>query len=229
MTKIVKSVIARNTENKMIGWTTESDVTHNSPIGAADCVPLVQQIAPGVSAQQRVGDRIKPKALRLKGVVSFQPETINTAQNIYVRILILAQKNIKVGNDVAAGSVDTAHLLRPGYVGGDQQAFAGLTRNLYEPVNKDLFRVYLDKVVKLTCSVGGAAGTAQMPLYSARYSFRMKKLPTFLTYDDGNGNWANNFAPFFCMGYAYSDGSVEPVITQRFINNCSTFLEYEDA
>lgn len=230
VTKIVKSVIARNQENKMIGWLTEENVAHNTAIGAADCVPLVQQIAPGVSAQQRVGDRIKPRSLRVKGVVSFQPDTCTTQQNLYVRIIIASQKNLKVGSEIVAGGVDTAHLLRPGYVGGDQIAFSGLTRNLTEPINKDLFRVYLDKVVKLTVSSVTGGGKEQMPLYSARYSFRMKQMPAYLTYDDGNGNWANNFAPFFCMGYAFSDGTGPDLPTYtRLINNCSTFLEYEDA
>lgn len=227
--KIVKQTIARATENKLIGWLSEINTAHNSPIGAADCVPLVQQIATGTSAQQRVGDRIKPKSLRLRGVVSFMTDTANTNQNLYVRLIIASQKNIKVGSEVVAGGVDASHLLRPGYVGGDQIAFSGVTRNLYEPLNKDLFRVYMDKVIKLAPAAITGGGKEQQPMYSARYSFRMKQLPSFLTYDDGNGDWANNFAPFFCMGYAFSDGQSDLPTYTRLINNCSAFLEYEDA
>jgi len=228
VTALVKREIGRQTENKMIGWQVENNVLHNSAIGAADCVPIVQQISPGTGAQQRIGDRVKPKSLILRGVVSFLPDTCNTTQNLYVRLLILSQKNIKVGSQVTGGGVDTAHLLRPGYVGADQAPFAGLTHNLYEPINKDLFHVYMDKVVKLTCSLVTAGGREQMPSYSARY-YKKVKLPATLTWDDGNGNWANNFAPFFAMGYAYSDGSTDPAITTRFTNTCSAFLEYEDA
>jgi len=229
VTNIVKAVISRNQEDKVIGWKVEDGVTHNSPIGSADCVPLVQQIGQGVSAQQRVGDRIKPKSLRLRGVVSFMPDTCSTSQNVYVRLLVLAQKNIKVGSDIAGGSVDANHLLRPAYLGSDQQPFGGASRNLYEPINTDLFTVYMDKVVKLTCSLVTAGGREAMPLYSARYSFTMKKLPAALTYDDGNGDWANNCAPFFALGYAFPDGTADPVITRRLINTCSSFLQYEDA
>jgi len=229
VTKIVKAVISRNQEDKVIGWRIEDGVNHNSAIGPADCTPLVQQIGQGVTAQSRVGDRVKPKSLRLRGVVSFTPETCTTTQNVYVRLMVLAQKNIKVGSDVAGGGVDTNHLLRPAYVGSDQQAFAGLTRNLYEPINTDLFTVYMDKVVKLTCSLVSAGGREAQPLYSARYSFSMKKLPAALTYDDGNGDWANNMAPFFCMGYAFPDGTTDPSITLRLINTCSSILQYEDA
>jgi len=191
-------------------------------------MPLIQQISSGTGAQERIGDRIKPKSLVLRGVVSFTPDTCTTSQNLYVRLLVLTQKNLKVGSQIAAGDVDTAHLLRPGYAGADQQAFAGLTRNLYEPINKDLFHVYMDKVVKLTASVVAGGGVEQMPSYSARY-YKKIRLPASLTYDDGNGNWANNFAPFFAMGYAYSDGSTDLPTYTRFINTCSSFLEYEDA
>lgn len=230
VTAVVKSVIARNQENKMIGWLTELNTPHNTAIGPADCVPLIQQIAPGVSAQQRVGDRIKPRSLRLRGIVSYTPDTCNTTQNLYVRIIIASQKNIKTGADVFAGSVDTAHLLRPGYLGADQTAFTGLTHNLYEPINRDLFRVYLDKVIKLAPSLTTGGGREQQPLYLARYSFRMKQMPANLTYDDGNGNWPNNFAPFITMGYAFSDGTGPDLATfTRIVNNCSAFLEYEDA
>lgn len=229
VTKIVKSVIARNQENKAIGFKLESDILHNSAVGSADCVALVGQIAPGVSAQQRVGDRIKPKSLTLRGVVSYLADTCTTSQNIYVRLLVLSQKDIKTGAQVAAGGVDTAHLLRPAYVGGDQIPFSGLTANLNEPINRDLFTVHMDKIVKLTPSLVTGGGREQMPLYSARYSMRVRKLPAALTFDDGNGNWANNFAPFFCMGYAFSDGTTDLPTYTRLVNNCSSLLEFEDA
>lgn len=226
---LVKKAISRETENKMIGWVIENQVFHNAPIGAADCVPIVQQISPGTSAQQRVGDRIKPKRLVVRGTVSFRPDTCNTNQNFYVRLLVLAQKNLKVGSQVAAGGVDTGHLLRPGYVGSDQKPFSGVTLDLDAPINTDLFRVYMDKTIKLTCSLVTGGGTEPMPLYSARFYYRFKQLPASLTYDDGNGNWANNFSPFFALGYAYSDGSTDLPLFTRFVTNTNAFLEYEDA
>lgn len=227
-TAIVKKVISRLSEDKMIGWVVENNVHHNSAIGAADCVPVVQQIAPGVSAQQRSGDRIKPKSLTVRGTVSFMPDTCTTTQNFYIRLVILAQKNIKVGSDVAAGGVDVAHLLRPGYVGADQVAFDGTTLALNAPINTDLFRVYADKIIKLTaCAVPGGA-VEQQPMYSARYSYTFKELPANLTFDDGNGNWANNFAPFMALGYAYSDSTTDLPTFTRFTNTASAFLKYED-
>lgn len=227
-TQLVKRVIFQMAEDKMIGWVVENNVGHNSLIGAADCRPILQQIAPGSSAQQRSGDRIKPKSLTLRGTVSFMPDTCTTQQNIYVRLLILSQKNLKVGSQIAAGDVDSAHLLRPGYVGSDQVAFDGTTLALNAPINTDLFRVYMDKTIKLTVSSVTGGGHEQMPMYSARYAYTFKDLPANLTYDDGNGNWANNFAPFFAMGYAFSDSTTDLPTYTRLTNTCSAFLKYED-
>lgn len=227
-------MMARDTENKAIGWKVESCVAHNSPIGAADCYPLVQQIAQGLTAQSRVGDRVKPKSLKVHGVVSFNNSVLNTNQDIYVRIIIAAQKNIKVSSQVAAGGVDTGHLLRPGFLGADQQPFGGATMDLNLPVNRDLFRVYFDRTIKLTSAavqteVVGMGSVEVNAAYSKRWSYRFKQMPAALVYDAGNGDWANNFAPFIATGYAFSDCTDPDLVTTRIKANVFSLLEFEDA
>lgn len=238
MTNIAKRVFAHNTENKMIGWEVEKDVQHNSAISGADCEPLVQQIvqidsATGNTAQQRMGDRVKPKSLTVKGVLSLQPTTSTTCQPVYVRVVIAAQKSIKVGSAVLAGNVDTNRLLKPGFagVGTDQVPFAGNTAELNYPINKDLFRVYMDRVFQIGSGIPGSGGYPESPYpdYCKRWSYTFKQMPTALTWDEGNGDWPNNFAPFVAIGYAYSDGTSPDVITTRIISNTTSFFTYEDA
>jgi len=226
---LVRRMINRGNENKAVGWRVESNVSHNSPIGAADCEPIVGQIGTGTTAQGRIGDKLKPKSLRVKGTISFTPDTCTTSQNLYVRVIIAAQKNIKVGSNVLGGSVDAAHLLRPAFAGAAEQAFDGTTQALDYPVNRELFKVYMDKVIKLTASVVTGGGVEQMPLYSGRYSYSFKSMPTNLSFDAGNGDWVNNFAPFICLGYAFSDGTTDSVITTRLKSNIYSILEFEDA
>lgn len=226
-------MIARETENKAIGWKLEDNVAHNSAISPADCIPVVQEIADGTNAQQRVGDRVKPKSLKVSGVVSFDNNDLNTSQDIYVRVVIAAQKNIKVGSAVTGG-VDTDHLLRPAFAGLDQIAFDGNTLNLNMPINKELFRVYYDKIHKLTSAqvstgIVGFGSVEANAGYSKRWSYKFKKLPASLTYDDGNGDWANNFAPFLAIGYAFSDGTAPDTVTTRIRSSVTSLLEYEDA
>ena len=232
---MVRQMLAKNIENKTVGNPVETNVLHNSPIGAADCVPLIPQIPPmnvnntTDTSMLRIGDRISPKSLRVKGTVSFTPQSVTTTQNIYVRIIIAAQKNIKVGSQVASGAVDSSHLLRPAFPGAGivAAAFDGNTDSLDFPVNRDLFRVYMDKIIKLAPQA--STGVETMPMYSARWSYRFKSLPAHLTFDTGNGDWVNNFAPFVGVGYAYSDGTSPDILTTRIRSNIYSALEFEDA
>lgn len=233
MLAVVKRILATNAENKAIGNIMETNINHNSSIVTADCIPVVPQI-PVVDATtantstQRIGDRIKPKSLVVKGTASIRTGSFVTNQCIYVRVLILAQKNLKTGAQVLSGA-DTAHLLRPSIpgVGLAEQPFNGFTINLDYPVNKDLFRVYYDKTFKLG-GPGGAVANPENPSGCARWRYRFKKLPASLTFDDGNGDWANNFAPFYCVGYAYADGT-SPDVTARLTTNTYSHLEFEDS
>lgn len=229
---VVRRMIARNNENKAIGNLLEQDVGHNSAISAADCLPILPQIEPidsaaGNTAQQRMGDKIKPKSLVVKGVVTAIKEQAGENQDMYVRIIIATQKNLKTGAQVTGG-VDTARLLRPALpgTGNDQVPFAGNTEELCYPVNKDLFRVYYDKVHKLApCSV---SGIETQPGQTYRWSYKFKQLPASLSFDEGNGDWPNNFAPFYCCGFAWADGS-SPATTVRIRTQTYSYFEFEDA
>lgn len=218
----------------MIGNKVEDGVVHNSPIGSADCYPIVPEIAPidaagGSTATQRIGDRITPKALTVKGVLSINPEQgTNDLGDFYARIVIASQKDIKVGSRIVTGAVNAGSLLRPGFgtPGTDQVQFLGNTMELNYPLNKDLFHVYMDKVVRFKMTKSLSQDTWSD--YSRRWSYTFKKLPASLTFDEGNGNWPNNFAPFVAVGYAYSDGKTPDSVQLKLIHNCFSQLQFED-
>lgn len=220
-------------ENKKIGNQVELNVAHNSGIGAGDPQALIPEIEPidsaaGSTSMQRMGDRIKPKSLRVGGVVCINTGA-NTNQQIYARVMVLAQKSIKVGSQVNGGGVAVTSLMRPGYggVGGSEQPFSGATIEGAWEVNRDLFRVYYDKTFKLGLSI---PISQQANLHQGtRWSYKFKKLPAALTFDETNGNWVNNFAPFVCIGYYYADGSAPDVVATRLITNTYATLEFEDA
>jgi len=225
---VVRRMISKGAENKIIGNKVEDGVTHNSAIGSADCYPLVPEIAQGVTAMNRIGDRVTPKRLKVSGVLSINPEQgTNDLGDFYARIVIATQKDIKVGSGVT-GHVDTGALLRPGFdtAGNDQVPFLGNTMELNYPINKDKFHVYLDKVVKFKMTKSLSQDT--WDAYSYRWSYTFKKLPASLTFDEGNGNWPNNFAPFIALGYAYSDGKSPDTIQLKLIHNCFSQLSFED-
>lgn len=228
LVSMVKRVISQGRENRAIGNQVEKVVLHNSPIGSADCYPIIPDIVKGDDSFQRQGDRITPKSLRVKGLISFSQLLAYGAQkDVYVRVMILSQKNIKTGLQIAAGAVDSAHLLRPNLPLAPQVAYDGTTSVAQYPINTDLFRVYMDKTIKLT----GTALSAieQISRFSARWSYTFKQLPASLTFDEGNGDMPNNFAPFVCVGYSFCDGSPPETATTRILSDTFSLLTYEDA
>jgi len=233
---VVRRMISRKAENKLAGSLVELDVTHNSAIGSADCQPILREIKPldsaaGNTSCQRIGDRITPKSLTVKGILSVNPEQgTNDLGDFYARIIIASQKDIKVGSVVDGGGVDAASMFRPGLdgVGLDQVQFTGLTQNLLYPVNRDKFRVYYDKVVKFQMTKSLSQDTWSNYSHRWSYTFKEKDLPASLTFDEGNGNWANNFAPFVAIGYAYSDGKSPDTIQLKLISNTFSQLVFED-
>lgn len=230
----VKRVLNRNAENKRVSWIGESNVNHNSPIGPADCQPLIQSIfqvdpTAGPTSTQREGDRIKPRSLVVRGTLGMVVGAQVDTRPIYVRVMILQQKDIRVGSQVSGGAVDTSRLLAPNYnylpSGVQQIAFGGQALDLITPINTDKFRVYMDRLIKLSPT---SDGVEQNPSKVTLWSYRFKQLPSYLTFDEGNGDYPNNFAPFCCIGYSYADGSVPDLVTLRLNSSYHSMLTFED-
>lgn len=231
---VVRRMINKNNENYHIGNLVEANVSHNSAISASDCLAIVPQI-PLITAStptqcQRRGNKLIPKSLVVKGLISLRTDQLTTLSPIMVRVMILAQKNIKTGSQVNAGNVSTNQLLECGFTTSatsDEIPFSGNTPDLMVPINKDLFRVYYDRKIKLSPPLDGSLDCA--PTMAASWSYRFKQLPSHLTFDEANGDWVNNFAPFIAIGYAYMDGTTPDVLTTRLVSNTYSLLHYEDA
>lgn len=227
---LVKRMINKDTENKSVGYQVENAVLHNSPITSADCEPLIGEIAQGTDQFNRIGDVIRPKSLVVRGTLALNSSSITggfTQTPLRVRVMILAQKDIKVGQQVLSGGVDTVHLLEPNLDVANEADFSGATINALFPVNKDLFRVYYDRTFTL-CGPSADSHEA-VTKYMASWSYRFKKLPSTLHFDNGNGDYPNNFAPFLAIGYSYPDGSSPDTLTRRLVSTAYARLEFEDA
>jgi len=221
---LMKRMIHQNQENKEVGWRIQANIAHNSGITNADLVPIVPQIGPGTDGSTRIGDKVKPLRLTVKGIVSVDenPDT----RPFYVRVLMLSQKDVKVGSRVGTDT-DPAHLLRTAIPGASEIAFSGNREELDYYVNDNKFKVYYDKQFLIT----PASAASGNPLKGSQFKFSktFKSLPSHFTFDEGNGTWVNNFAPFFAIGYAYADGGAPDTVATRI--NCEAYarLTYEDA
>lgn len=227
----VKTAMDRGVENKVIGWAPENLVVHNSAISNGDCVPLMGVIKQGTESYERIGDKVKPKRLRVSGIVSIQSTSFNTSQNLYARIVIASQKTIKSGVYIGTALQQTAYLLKPNFPTLPQTNFSGQADEFNWPINTDLFRVYMDKIVKLSpvYTLTANQSVCPTPTTAFRWSYTFKSLPTAFTFDDSNPDWVNNFAPFLAMGYGYADGTGPDVVATKLISNVYSTLSFEDA
>jgi len=226
VTQIVKTQIARQTENKLVGFNVENNVVHNAPISDADVVPLIGSILQGTSSLQRIGDRVKPKRLKVTGIVGLNADYNPDNKPMLVSVYILTAKDKKTNALLAAGA-GMADLLKPNVNGTEQVPFDGTTlRNTY-PVNTEKFRVYYQKKFRIAPGSLGA-GTREFDFFRWGYTFKQSKMPASLTWDEATGDDCNNFAPFLVIGYSYVDGTAPPVIP-RLISNTSSELQFEDA
>lgn len=198
---------------------------HNSAIGNADMYALVQQISTGDEIYNRKSDRVKPKSLVVKGHIALNPDNNPDTSPMYVRVVIAQQKDVRCTGDYA--DLDSAHLLKPCLAGAPEQPFNGNEIELAYPINRDKFRVYMDKTFLIT-PAGAASGNPRTGAQK-KWSYRFKQMPSSLTYDQGNGDYCNNFAPFVALGYAYADVNRVDTLGTRIQHSVFSQLTFEDA
>lgn len=234
--KVVKRVLDSNMETKHVG-VNAVDAAFNSSIGAAsECYPVIPQVTVGDDGHQRTGDRVKPKYLIVRGQLQYDHAFQgNFAPPSTCRVLILSQKNIKVGSDVSSRA-DISHLLRDNIGVDTARAYTGTMYDNLAPINTDLFQVHMDRkfrlVPQLYTGLGNSSDTNTKTLSGTQrtYTFTKRiKCPANLTFDDGNGTWPNNFAPFVCMGAVTDDGSGAFSLNTPYHLTVQSILYFTDA
>jgi len=219
-------MIGKEAENKTRGFILENNVVHNAPISDADVVPVLGSIPEGTSSLERLGDRIKPKSLGVSGVIGLNPDYNPNNKPMIVTVMILSAKDKKTNALVTAGA-GLADLLKPNIGGTEQVPWDGTTLRSNFVINKEKFRVYYQRQFRI-CPGSLAGGTREFDFVKWAYVFEQKNMPASLTFDEGTGDDANNFAPFVVTGWCYTDGSA-PDVVPRLVSNTFSQLSYEDA
>lgn len=221
----MRTMIGKEAENKTRGFNVENGVLHNGPISDADVVPIVGSIPEGNASNERLGDRVKPKSLRVRGVIGLNPDYNPNNKPMIATVYILSCKDKKTNSAVAAAP-GLADLLKPNIGGTEQIPWDGTVQRSTYPVNAEKYRVHYQRQFRIAPgSLGG--GTREFDFVKWKYSFKTG-LPASLTFDEQNGDDANNFAPFMVVGWCYTDGTL-PDATPRLISHVSSVLSYEDS
>jgi len=224
---IVKQTLARATENKTVGFDVENGTLHNSPISDADTAPILGSILEGTDSNQRIGDRVKPKSLVVRGVLGLNPDNNPNTKPMIATVMILGCKDKKTNALVAAGA-GLADLLKPNINGTEEVPWDGTTIRSTYPVNTDKFRVYYQRQFTIAPAAAGGENR-HLDFVKWRYIFKQSKMPASLTWDEGTGDDCNNFAPFLVIGYCYTDGSAPDLVAPRLISHTHSEFSYEDA
>lgn len=234
---IAKEVIRKEAEDKFVS--TNGTTSFNQTIsGPGECYPLMPRVPQGVDDYQRVGDKVRPKYLIVRGTVQYDISSLagtdwmppNTA-----RVMILEQKNVPYTGNVSS-QVDTAHLLKDNNGTGVGRPYAGGPYDNLAPINTDTFKVYMDRKIKFNWFTR-PINESSVPFVQGNVgndrakSFYCKiKLPSTLTFDPAGGNWPIKPAPFICMGGVNDDfDSAFSLSTTPYRMTWVSTLYYEDA
>lgn len=239
---LVRKLIDRKTEDKFISWENApgGTTTTGRVIGSiGSVIPLIREIQEGPASYQRLGDKIRPKYLMVRGYIAIN-NTVPVETAARVRLMVVSNKSSKNSNPAVAPALPLGALLNDNLASAAPSVahgYRGIADDDTSPVNSEQFVTHSDKHYDLiqagkNPAVAPALGTGAMSVY--RY-FKIKvKCPAALDFTDPNGDYPTNFAPFLLMGYSYPEGwgfpvlDPDPLAGQIRIYARST-LYYEDA
>lgn len=212
----VKRMISGSAENKLAGLALTANF--NQTISApSDIYGLLPALPQGTNDNQRIGNRITPKGLRVAITLSINSEVIDQGVSILPRLFVMSCKSIKFQPNISG--IDETRLLD---YGTGEHTFTGNQWDYMSPVNKDYVVVHKDIKTKLCENTLETNG-----IFSRTFIFTVK-CPKTLDYNDGQ-SYPNNFAPFMCLAYARGDGAVEPLTTLGLHAEWTSTLYYEDS
>lgn len=227
----VKAIVTKNQETKYISLISENAVAHNSAIGASDFYRIVPRVSVGTNDYSRIGDRIRPVSLRVRGNATLYDALANN-KVLIVRVLLL---QLKTAHQIAVAQAQWntgayQQLLKYNLEGGgtENAPFAGNVTDIYTPVNRELFDVLGERFLKLDGREAAAVESSPPSALSKSFNFKVK-CPAQFMYPSTGDNDPVNFAPFLAVGYAYLDGTGPDVVTTNLAVTSMSHLYYKDA
>lgn len=233
--------IRRNVETK-VATALGSFTGYNSAISATgDFQTLLPTIAQGTGQNQRIGVKVKPLKLVIRGYWCYNSDAISN--NVYyqqasmlgVRHMIFQDKTTKFYSN----GIYNYNLLD---AGGAPTTYNGTVINHLLPHNSDQFHFFYDKSSKIlkpfgyTNSVTSLQANDISSFHSSMYhpfviTLTAKDMPANLIFDDtpSSSNYPLNFAPHMALGYCdLMNKSADTAVTRVAMDWTAT-LYYEDA
>lgn len=237
--KKVLQVIHRQAENKLAFQTT-GDAILKFPASATfgqglNIFSPLPAISRGTNEGDRIGNTIKPLKLNVKGYLFYKPSALSGNYAAYqsrvcVRMMVIQPKQFS-SNTNASSTAWYGQVLQKQ---NTTVAPTGKISDLMAPINRDVFKVWYDKLFYMSTTEvaqATAVGYYMIENKDATKFFNLNiKLPKTLTYDDSNssGTQPINCSPQILMSWCYMDGSNAGTLQECGIMYDSV-LTYEDS
>jgi len=227
ITKIVKSVISRQAENKVwadYGVNQSIVCTIGAVPASKNLLPLLSQ---GVGAANRIGNEIRVKSGYIRGHVNLLPAGTDSASNIlpaYVKMWVISSRQINTQN-LSATNIATNFF----EIGGASGGFQGNMLDVDFSPNKDSWIIHATKTCKL--GVGASSVNVNTTSYfdnspfSVPFQFNFGKKLTTLKYDEAVTN-ATNRNLFIVFQVVPANGNTGAFNLAEY--HYTTRVEYED-
>jgi len=237
--KKVLDVIHRQAENK-IAYATTGDAILKFPASCTfgqglNIFSPLPAIARGTNEGDRIGNTIKPLSLKVKGYLFYKPAAASGNYNsdqsrVAVRMMVLQPKQFSSNTNASSTSWYGQVLQKQ----NTTVAPTGKISDLMAPINKDVFKVWYDKIYYMSTTEvaqATAVGYYMIENKDATKFFNLDiKLPKTLTYDDSNssGTQPINCSPQILMTWCYMNGA-NAGTTQECGIMYDSVLTYEDS
>ena len=219
---------------------TLTPTSFNSSINPAvgDFYSILPAIVQGTAKNQRVGSRVHPVKLVVRGYIVYNLDTQINARMLLLRMFCVEDKRLKsLGTGTTSGNLIE--------FGGTPVTYDGSVTRHLAPPNKDGFRIFKDKRMTMkkpygytaTSTNGAQANQAGSLLEIDSSLFRPftivlrpgKHLPRTMTYDEAeSASYPNNSNPVVAIGYTdVFNAPADTTTTQITMSWCTT-LYYTD-
>lgn len=226
---IVQKTLSKALENKLAVINGKANTDFGVPhateyilprIDTTSTWPILPQVPVGMLGNERIGNVITPKVLKVRGTVYFNWDgsipALASSRYLDVRMMVVTNKQQKYYPDLAANpsSVYTNTLLWNGQA-GEPMAYEGC--QLYYntvPINRRGWNVLEDKLIHLRKGLGAGGGSTEVfgsSTRSANFEFVLtqKDLPATFKYNEVGDGYPTNYAPVMYIGFADATGAMD--------------------
>lgn len=226
--KLVDRRIDKDNESHHQGyWWRRTQFTNKiSDDPANRIITIIPNVPTGATRADRLGAQIKLTRLSIKGKIDIPADDNPIVGNgdraqIYVRLMVLSSKKFREIQEVRsnwnAGSSLNDSFFKVSDVG---QAPTGQYVDMLRPINSEAFTTHYDRVIKMNRNAFTgdiAEGYAPQRPVSKDFKINLKVKNKLLKYDDNTSVQPDNFQPFVCALFAYSNGSIPTLSAVPFM------------